>query len=195
MEDPIFPDALGGFRDPNNVRKDIRLARQPLGSELRRELGRTLAKARRYAGLNQVDTAKRLGWSKNRLSLVETGRVRVDEADARLLADAYRMARTPRMALLSLVEMAAAPVAADELAWVTSHNFRKTTATLLDEAGQSARQVADQLGQSRPSMTQDVYMARRARNPEAAQHLAGAMPVFSEDENHGVNHGSEGSGS
>ncbi|NEA31740.1 hypothetical protein [Streptomyces sp. SID13031] len=27
--------------------------------------------------------------------------------------------------------MAAAPVAADELAWVTSHNFRKTTATLL----------------------------------------------------------------
>ncbi len=42
--------------------------------------------------------------------------------------------------------------------WVTSHNFRKTTATVLDEAGLSARLIADQLGHSRPSMTQDVYM-------------------------------------
>ena len=32
--------------------------------------------------------------------------------------------------------------------WVTSHVFRKTTATLLDQAGLSARAIADQLGHS-----------------------------------------------
>jgi integrase len=32
------------------------------------------------------------------------------------------------------------------LAWITSHSFRKTTATILDEAALSARLVADQLG-------------------------------------------------
>jgi len=42
---------------------------------------------------------------------------------------------------------------ADALAWVTSHSVRKTAATILDEAGLSARAVADQLGHSRPSMT------------------------------------------
>ena len=41
-----------------------------------------------------------------------------------------------------------------ELAWITSHNFRKTPATILDEAGLSARAVADQEGHARPSMTQ-----------------------------------------
>ncbi|WP_267884885.1 tyrosine-type recombinase/integrase [Jiangella alkaliphila] len=61
------------------------------------------------------------------------------------------------------------------LAWITSHAFRKTTATVLDDAGQSARQVADQLGHSRPSMTQDVYMARRVLNPTAAGLLDDAL--------------------
>jgi integrase len=51
--------------------------------------------------------------------------------------------------------------------WVTSHTFRKTVATVLDDAGLSARQIADQLSHSRPSMTQDRYMARKARNPRA----------------------------
>jgi len=51
--------------------------------------------------------------------------------------------------------------------WVTSHTFRKTVATVLDEAGLSARQIADQLSHSRPSMTQDRYIARNARNPRA----------------------------
>ena len=45
--------------------------------------------------------------------------------------------------------------------WVTSHSLRKTTATMLDEAGLSARVIADQLGHARPSMTQDVYMGRK----------------------------------
>ncbi len=46
--------------------------------------------------------------------------------------------------------------------------FRKTAATILDEAAPSARLVADQLGHSRPSMTQDVYLGRRAVGSPAA---------------------------
>lgn len=46
--------------------------------------------------------------------------------------------------------------------WVTSHVFRKSVATILDEAGMTAREIADQLGHARVSMTQDVYMGRKA---------------------------------
>jgi integrase len=88
LDQPLFPDALGGFRDPANVRRDIRDAR-----------------------------------------------------------------------------------GGDALSWITSHNFRKTTATVLDEAGLSARAVADQLGHARPSMTQDVYMGRKVLNRRAADAL------------------------
>ncbi|MGL5929402.1 MAG: tyrosine-type recombinase/integrase [Dermatophilaceae bacterium] len=59
--------------------------------------------------------------------------------------------------------------------WVTSHNFRKTTATLLDDAGLSARLIADRLGHARPSMTQDVYLGRRAVDPRAARALDDAF--------------------
>jgi integrase len=52
--------------------------------------------------------------------------------------------------------------------WVTSHTFRKTVATRLDEAGMSARQIADQLGHSRPSMTLDVYLGRQRSVNRAA---------------------------
>lgn len=55
--------------------------------------------------------------------------------------------------------------------WVTSHTFRRTVATRLDEAGLSARQIADHLGHSRPSPTQDVYLGRGTANPEAAAAL------------------------
>ncbi|WP_433870481.1 site-specific integrase [Saccharopolyspora sp. CA-218241] len=60
-------------------------------------------------------------------------------------------------------------------AWVTSHVFRKTAATILDEAGLTARLIADQLGHSRPSMTQDVYMARSTMSRAAATALEGAF--------------------
>jgi integrase len=56
--------------------------------------------------------------------------------------------------------------------WVTSHTFRKTVATRLDEAGISARQVADQLGHRNPSMTTDVYMGRKTTVAAAATILA-----------------------
>jgi integrase len=99
LDQPLFPDVLGGFRDPANVRRDIRDVR---GS--------------------------------------------------------------------------------GELAWITSHNFRKTTATILDEAGLSARAVADQLGHARPSMTQDVYMGRRVLNGRAAHALESAISEQEDDE-------------
>lgn len=88
LDDPVFPNTLGGFRDPCNTRRSLREAR---GDEL--------------------------------------------------------------------------------LSWITSHNFRKTMATVLDDAGHSGRQVADQLGHARPSMTQDVYLGRKAANPRAAEDL------------------------
>jgi integrase len=43
---------------------------------------------------------------------------------------------------------------------VTTHSFRKSVATLIDDEGLSARIGADHLGHSRISMTQDKYMAR-----------------------------------
>jgi len=89
---PVFPDSLGGWRDPKNTRRDFRAALDRAGFE-----------------------------------------------------------------------------------WVTTHSFRKTTATLLDQAGLSARVVADQLGHARPSMTQDVYMGRRAVDPGAVAALEEAL--------------------
>jgi integrase len=43
---------------------------------------------------------------------------------------------------------------------VTTHSFRRTVATLIDDGGLSARVGADQLGHSKVSMTEDRYMAR-----------------------------------
>jgi integrase len=56
-------------------------------------------------------------------------------------------------------------------AWATSHTLRKTVATRLDDAGLSARQIADQLGHARPSLTQDVYMGRKVVSSDAAHVL------------------------
>ena len=91
-DDPVFPDVLGGYRDPSNTRRSLRNAR-----------------------------------------------------------------------------------GGDALAWVTSHNLRKTVATILDEAGLSARIAADQLGHARISMTQDVYFARNVVDPRAAGALESAL--------------------
>jgi integrase len=51
---------------------------------------------------------------------------------------------------------------------VTSHQFRKTVATLMDEAGLSARAAADQLGHSNTSLTANFYMGRKKRATGAA---------------------------
>lgn len=52
--------------------------------------------------------------------------------------------------------------------WVTTHNFRKTVATIMDEAGMTAREIADQLGHAKISMTQDNYLGRRVASTGAA---------------------------
>ena len=54
------------------------------------------------------------------------------------------------------------------LEWAVGHTFRKTAATWLDEVGISGRQVANQLGHAKPSMTMDVYMSRRTVTEQAA---------------------------
>jgi integrase len=55
--------------------------------------------------------------------------------------------------------------------WVSSHTFRKTVATRLDQAGLTARQIADHLGHANPSLTQDVYMGRHVATADAARAL------------------------
>ncbi|HWM01449.1 MAG TPA: tyrosine-type recombinase/integrase [Actinophytocola sp.] len=59
--------------------------------------------------------------------------------------------------------------------WITFRTFRKTVATLLDEAGLTARQIADVLGHAHPSMTQDVYMGRHAVSRDGANALHAAL--------------------
>jgi integrase len=61
--------------------------------------------------------------------------------------------------------------------WMTFHAWRKTTATVLDEAGATARMIADQLGHSRVSMTQDVYLGRRSRESRVAAALESVDPM------------------
>lgn len=73
--------------------------------------------------------------------------------------------------------------------WVTSHVFRKTCATILDDAGLSARMIADQLGHSRPSITQDTYMGRRATNGATAQVIERANLGPADRSNTGVSGG------
>jgi hypothetical protein len=55
--------------------------------------------------------------------------------------------------------------------WVTSHIYRKTVATLMDEGGLTERQAADQLGHAKVSMTQDNYFGRKVARTGAADLL------------------------
>jgi integrase len=58
---------------------------------------------------------------------------------------------------------------------VTTHSFRKSLATLIDDRGLSARVGADHLGHSKVSMTQDVYMARGKVHTQVADLLDDAI--------------------
>jgi hypothetical protein len=57
---------------------------------------------------------------------------------------------------------------------VTSHIYRKTVATIMDAAGLTARQAADQLGYAKVSMPQDNYFGRKVARTGAAR----AMEMF-----------------
>jgi integrase len=59
--------------------------------------------------------------------------------------------------------------------WATSHTFRRTVATRLDDAGLSARQIADHLGHSGPSLTQDAYLGRGTASPRTAAAIRRAL--------------------
>ena len=54
---------------------------------------------------------------------------------------------------------------------VTTHSFRKTVATLIDDEGLSARIGADHLGHAKVSMTQDRYMTRGRVHTQVAELL------------------------
>ncbi len=54
---------------------------------------------------------------------------------------------------------------------VSSHSFRKAVATLIDDAGLSARIGADHLGHAKVSMTQDRYMSRGRVHHQVAELL------------------------
>jgi len=54
---------------------------------------------------------------------------------------------------------------------VTTHSFRKTVATLIDDEGLSARIGADHLGHTHVSMTRDRYMDRGRVHPQVAELL------------------------
>ncbi|WP_020391490.1 helix-turn-helix domain-containing protein [Kribbella catacumbae] len=175
LDAPIFTDTIGGYRDPNNVRRSLRAALAPIGSTTRRDLGQALRAARRGAGLSREEVAKTLNWPKTRIQLIETGRIKVDRTMATTLLRAYAPTPETTESLLAQVDQAAAPVPTDTLTWITSHAFRKTVATALDDAGQTARGAANQLGHSRISMTQDHYYDRKAPNPAATNAIQQAF--------------------
>jgi integrase len=54
---------------------------------------------------------------------------------------------------------------------LVTHTLRKTVATFLDDNGIPARQISDQLGHARVSMTQDVYLGRGLADRQAADVL------------------------
>ncbi|MDR6862836.1 site-specific integrase [Phycicoccus sp. 3266] len=82
---------------------------------------------------------------------------------------------------------------ANGMEWVTTHTWRKTTASVLDGSGITARMIADQLGHSRVSMTQDVYLGRGAVDPRVVAALEAADP-HREPQSVGQSDGSAASG-
>ena len=63
---------------------------------------------------------------------------------------------------------------------VTTHSFRKSLATLIDDEGLSARIGADHLGHTNVSMTQDKYMSRGRVHPQVADLLDRVVAINDE---------------
>src|SRR6476661_5112724 len=83
------------------------------------------------------------------------------------------------VAVLCLVPIIATPAPAyaapNVLQDMTTHSFRKSVATMIDDRGLSARIGADQPGHARPSMPQDRYMARVKVHKQVAEALDAAI--------------------
>ncbi|MFI6675959.1 helix-turn-helix domain-containing protein [Kribbella sp. NPDC050470] len=149
LDSPVFTDTLGGYRDPSNTRRHLRTALSPVANTARRDLGLTLRALRREAHLTRKQVAEALTWAQTRIELIETGRIKVDRQLITDLIGTYGLELENLPALATAVDRATQPTESDKLAWIRSHALRKTTATALDEAGHTARQIADQLGQAR----------------------------------------------
>ncbi|MGL5829002.1 MAG: site-specific integrase [Angustibacter sp.] len=108
------------------------------------------------------------------LTMLESRRARLRAMDGPVFADALGSYRDRNNVGAAFRRVRTGP----DYEWVTPHTFRKTFATLLDSKGAGARMIADQLGPSRISMTQDAYMGRRAVSPE----LAAALESIDEDQ-------------
>lgn len=63
---------------------------------------------------------------------------------------------------------------------MTTHSFRKSLATLIDDDGLSARIGADHLGHAHVSMTQDRYMSRGRTPPQVADLLDRTVAINGE---------------
>lgn len=83
--------------------------------------------------------ADSLGWPQTKIELIETGRIKIGRPLITDLIATYGLQNLPNLA--SRVDAATEPADADALFWITSHVFRKTTATALDDSGQTARQI------------------------------------------------------
>jgi integrase len=64
---------------------------------------------------------------------------------------------------------------------VTSPSFRKTVATLIDDARLSAWIGADHLGHAKVSMTQDRYMTRGRMHTQVADLLERAVTDINDE--------------
>jgi transcriptional regulator with XRE-family HTH domain len=128
LDQPIFADSLGGFRDPSNVRRALRRALSPVGSAARHDLGQVLRSARLQAGLTRKQVVKKLSWPKTRLELIENGRIKIDRALVATLVKAYGIDLDRSPSLSAQVDRPAEPSPSDALTWIRSHTFRKTTA-------------------------------------------------------------------
>ncbi|TCC36612.1 hypothetical protein E0H92_27115 [Kribbella speibonae] len=116
-----------------------------------------------------------MGWPQTRVELIESGRIKPNHRLISTLTRAYGIDLDRSPDLLAQLNDATQPAESDKLAWIRSHALRKTTATALDNAGQAARQIADQLGQAKVSITQDTYLHRQPANPTAVQALEHAF--------------------
>lgn len=77
--------------------------------------------------------------------------------------------------------------------WATSHVFRRTVATLMDEYGLPPRAAADQLGHSKTITTETHYIARRRLITGAKTVLEGLTEIIHEESDPTDDEDAEGS--
>ena len=102
--------------------------------------------------MTRKQVAAHLTWPQTRIELIDTGRIKADHDMISTLVATYGIRLENHHPLLAQVHDATQPAESDKLAWIRSDALRKTVATTLDQAGHTARQIADQLGQAKVSI-------------------------------------------